>query len=119
MKLIYLQIIISNEIIFQNIESSDFDNVFLLCDNINDFNIFKTRYGNRLISFDEFTTSTNLSLPFHKINVVSEDLKKTHIEEIVLGSLMLSLTKKLICGHSNLTNFSILSNSTLEYKILN
>jgi hypothetical protein len=111
--------IIPNETIFQNIESFDFDNVFLLCDNLNDFNVFKSRYGNKLISYDEFTTSTNSSLPFHKINVINEDLKKTHIEEIVLGALILGLTNKLICCHSNLTNFSILSNSKLEYKILN
>jgi hypothetical protein len=111
--------IISNETIFQNIESSDFDNVFLLCDNLNDFNKFKSRYGNKLISFDEFTTSTNSWLPFHKIGVNNENLKRAHIEEIVLGSLMLGLTKKLICVHSNLTNFTILSNSKLDYKILN
>jgi len=111
--------IIPNEIIYQNIESYDFENVFLLCDNLTDLKKFKERYGNKLISFDEFTTSTNTSLPFHKINIIDENLKKSHIEEIVLGSLMLGLTNNLICCHSNLTNFSILSNSKLEYKILN
>jgi hypothetical protein len=111
--------IIPNETIFQQIESSDFDNVFLLCDNLSDLKIFKSRYGNKLVSFDEFTTSTNTSLPFHKITINDENLKKIHIQEIVLGALMLGLTNELICCHSNLTNFSILSNSKLKYKILN
>ena len=111
--------IISNETIFQEIELLDFDNVFLLCDNLPDFKIFKSRYGNKLVSFDEFTTSTNTLLPFHKININDENIKKLHIQEIVLGALMLSLTNKLICCHSNLTNFSILSNFKLNYKILN
>jgi hypothetical protein len=111
--------IISNETIFHEIESLDFDNVFLLCDNLSDFKIFKSRYGNKLVSFDEFTTSTNTSLPFHKITVNDENIKKLHIQEIVLGALILGLTNKLICCHSNLTNFSILSNFKLNYKILN
>jgi hypothetical protein len=111
--------IIPNETIFKQIESSDFDNVFLLCDNLSDFKIFKSRYGNKLVSFDEFTTSTNTLLPFHKLNINDENFKKIHIQEIVLGALMLGLTNKLICCHSNLTNFSILSNSKLKYKILN
>ena len=111
--------IISNETIFQEIESLDFDNVFLLCDNLPDLKIFKSRYGNKLVSFDEFTTSTNTSLPFHKININDENIKKLHIQEIVLGALMLGSTNKLICCHSNLANFSILSNFKLNYKILN
>ena len=111
--------IIPNETIFQQIESLDFNNVFLLCDNLSDFKIFKSRYGNKLVSFDEFTTSTNTSLPFHKIIINDENVKKLHIQEIVLGALMLGLTNELICCHSNLTNFSILSNSNLKYKILN
>ena len=111
--------IVPNETIFQQIESLDFDNVFLLCDNLSDFKILKSRYGNKLVSFDEFTTSTNISLPFHKITINDENLKKAHIQEIVLGALTLGLTNELICCHSNLTNFSILSNSKLKYKILN
>jgi hypothetical protein len=111
--------IIPNETIFQQIESSDFDNVFLLCDNLSDLKIFKSRYGNKLVSFDEFTTSTNTSLPFHKIAINDENLKKIHIQEIVFGAYTLGMTKKLICTMSNLSAFSIFSNSNLDYIRLN
>ena len=109
----------SLDVIFNEIESTDFDNVFLLCDNIGDFVKFKNRYGNKLISYDEFTTSSSESQPFHKSNIQDETLKIKHIEEIVLGAFILGRMHKLVCSHSNLTNFSILSNSKLNYILIN
>jgi len=104
--------------IFTILEKEDFENIFLMCDNIKDLEEFKNRYGNRLITFDDMTTSKESSEPFFKIGN-EEDLVKKHIQEIVFGAFTLGMTKKLICTKSNLSSFSIFSNSKLNYTILN
>jgi hypothetical protein len=109
---------ISLENIFNTLEEEDFENVFLMSDNMDDLNKFKQRYGNRLITFDEFSTSELDSNPFFKMNK-DEESTKNHIKEIVFGAYTLGMTKKLYCTKSNLSTFSILSNSNLNYKRLN
>lgn len=102
--------------LFDSIDLNDFDSIFLMCDNLNDHISFKKRYGNKIITYDEFTSEQN-NLPFFKINKDLEKIKK-HIQEMVFGVLTLSKTKNLICSRSNLSAFSILANSKLNYKIL-
>lgn len=104
--------------IFYELEKEEFENIFLMCDNIIDLNKFKQRYGNRLITFDEVSTSNDNSIPFFK-NGNHDNMFKKHIIEIVFGAYTLGMTKKLICTKSNLSTFSILSNSKISYKILN
>ncbi len=104
--------------IFETLEQEEFENVFLMSDNLSDLNEFKKRYGNKLITFDEFSTSELNSNPFFKINKDEESIKN-HIKEIVFGAYTLGMTKKLFCTKSNLSTFSILSNSKLNYKRLN
>ena len=104
--------------VFNSIEEEEFENIFLMSDNMDDLNKFKQRYGNRLITFDEFSTSELDSNPFFKMNK-DEESTKNHIKEIVFGAYKLEMTKKLYCTKSNLSTFSILSNSNLNYKRLN
>lgn len=104
--------------IFNILEEEEFENIFLMSDNIEDLNKFKERYGNRLITYDEFTTSEVVSNPFFKTSKNEESIKN-HITEIVFGAYTLGMTKKLICTKSNLSSFSILSNSNLNYRKLN
>lgn len=104
--------------IFNILEKEEFENIFLMSDNINDLNKFKERYGNRLITFDEFTSSKSDDNPFFKLKN-NDELIKQHIQEIVFGAYTLGMTKKLICGKSNLSTFSIFSNSKLNYIRLN
>lgn len=104
---------------FKKIEKFDeFENVFLMCDNIHDLNKFKDRYGNKLITYDDLTTSQSEQEPFFN-TVNDKELVKLHIKEIVFGAYTLSLSKKLFCTKSNLSTFSILSNHNLNYEILN
>jgi hypothetical protein len=109
--------IVNIETIFNQIESYEFDNVFLMCDNIYDTNKFKLRYGNRLITYDEFT-SKDMNLPFFKINNSIEDINN-HIMELLFGVFTLSKTKNFICSKSNISSFCVLSNSKLNYTLLN
>ena len=104
--------------IFEIIELEDFENIFLMCDNLNDLNKFKERYGNKLITFDELTTSTVENKPYFNLQNDEESIRK-HIQEIVFGAYTLGMTKKLICTQSNLSAFSIFSNSNLNYERLN
>jgi hypothetical protein len=104
--------------IFNILEKEEFENVFLMCDNLNDLNQFKKRYGNKLITFDEFTSSKTDDNPFFKLKNDDESIKK-HIQEIVFGAYTLGMTKKLFCTKSNLSTFSIFSNSKLNYTRLN
>jgi hypothetical protein len=104
--------------IFNILEQEEFENVFLMSDNLKDLNEFKKRYGNKLITFDEFTSSKFDNNPFFKVENDEESIKQ-HIREIVFGAYTLGMTKKLICTKSNLSTFSIFSNSKLNYKRLN
>jgi hypothetical protein len=104
--------------IFNILEKEEFENIFLMSDNINDLNKFIERYGNRLITFDEFTSSKSDNDPFFKLEN-NDELIKQHIQEIVFGAYTLGMTKKLICSKSNLSTFSIFSNSKLNYTRLN
>lgn len=104
--------------IFNILEKEDFENLFLMSDNLNDLNKFKERYGNKLITFDELTSSNTNDNPFFKLKN-EEDLIKKHIQEIVFGAYTLGMTKKLFCTKSNLSTFSIFSNSKLNYLRLN
>lgn len=104
--------------IFNILEKEEFENIFLMSDNLSDLNKFKQRYGNRLITFDEFTSSNTETNPFFKLNNNEESIKQ-HIKEIVFGAYTLGMTKKLICTKSNLSTFSIFSNSKLNYLRLN
>jgi hypothetical protein len=108
------------ESIFNKIEKEDFNKIFVLCDNIFDLNRIKQRYGERVITFENESTSQNEYLPFHiDPSNRSEDLVKKHITEIVFGAITLGMTKKLFCGKSNLSMYSILSNHKLNYELLN
>lgn len=105
--------------IFTKIEIEEFNNIFLMSDNLEDLQKFKQRYGNKLITYDDLTSSKDIVNPFFKQRIKDKELIITHIQEIIFGSLTLGKTKKLICTLSNLTGFSILSNSQLNYEILN
>lgn len=104
--------------IFKNLEKEEFENIFLMSDNLPDLNEFKKRYGNKLITFDEFSTSELTNNPFFKVYNSDNESIKNHIKEIVFGAYTLGMTKKLFCTKSNLSTFSILSNSKLNYKLL-
>jgi hypothetical protein len=104
--------------IFNILEKEEFENIFLMCDNLTDLDKFKKRYGNKLITFDEFTSSKVDSNPFFKLKN-DEDIIKHHIQEIVFGAYTLGMTKKLFCTKSNLSTFSIFSNSKLNFNRLN
>lgn len=99
---------------FELIEKEDFNTIFLMSDNKFDIIEFKKRYGNRVINYDESVSSENINLPFFKLNNDEQNIKK-HIEEIVYGAFTMGKVKKLICSSSNLTTFSILSNSNLVF----
>jgi len=104
--------------LFSMLENEDFENIFLMCDNLIDLNKIKKRYGNRLITFDEFSSSKVEENPFFMLTNDEQSIEN-HIKEIVFGAFTLGMTKKLFCTKSNLSMFSILSNSNLNYMILN
>ena len=58
--------------IFNTLEEEEFENVFLMSDNLRDLNEFKKRYGNKLITFDEFTSSKFDDNPFFKLENIGK-----------------------------------------------
>jgi len=104
------------ENIFYEIDNSSYSHIFLMCDNLIDYEKFKEKYGDKLICFDNYL-SKNSFLPFFK-NKNTEDDIKNHIIELIFGVLTLSKVKYFICSRSNISSFVILSNSELKYKIL-
>jgi hypothetical protein len=59
-----------------------------------------------------------LNYPDKKLKNDEESIKK-HIQEIVFGTYVLGMTKKLFCTKLNLSAFSIFLNSKLNYTRLN
>jgi hypothetical protein len=108
--------IVPLENIFKEIDSCDFSSIFLMCDNKIDYQKFKERYNDKIICYD-FYTSDNSKIPFYRYKNTEVDIKN-HIIELVLGALILGKVRLLICSKSNLSSFSILSNSKLKFKIL-
>jgi hypothetical protein len=104
--------------IFNTLEKEEFENIFLMSDNLDDILEFKKRYGNRLITYDEFTSSSSTETPFFKLNN-EESLIEQHVKELVFGAYTLGMTKKFFCTKSNLSAFSIFSNSNLNFIRLN
>jgi hypothetical protein len=100
------------------IDEKDWKNIFVMSDNLQDLNLFVKRYSEKVISFEEDTTSDNVVNPFFKNDKSPEELKK-HIQNLTLNTFILSKTKKLLCGKSNLSTFAILANPKLEYVKLN
>jgi hypothetical protein len=100
--------------IFNEIDITDHDHIFLATDSNIEYQKFKERYGRKILFFDE--TTSNDKNPFFKLIKNQEEIEK-HIREIVFSVYVLAKTKKLICSRSNLAFFSILINSDLDYVI--
>lgn len=109
--------IVSLDEIFNEIDMCDFDNVFLMCDNKNDYQKFKEKYGDKLICYDTYSSNNNNNPFFKNDNNLQKDVKN-HIIELVFGVMVFSNVKMFICTKSNLSTFAILSNSKLKYKTL-
>jgi hypothetical protein len=112
---------INLDVIFNKIEQENFENIFVLCDNVFDLEKIKGRYGNRVITFEDVSTSKDTNFPFHRTEFIpkkEEDIK-THIYEIVFGAYTLGMTKKFFCTKSNLSSFTIMSNHKLNYELMN
>jgi len=101
--------------IFEAIEAEEFDHIFLATDSKNEYFKFKQRYGEKLLFFDR-TASEDSMVFFSKKN--PQILIEEHIKELVFSVFALSQTRKLICTRSNVSTFSILSNSNLDFTIL-
>jgi hypothetical protein len=103
---------------FEIIDEGDYEHVFLMSDNQNDINLFREKYGDRLICFEDDVTSEDNENPFFLFSNTFEKLKK-HVEEITINTIILSRLKKIICTKSNLSTFAIMINPKLEYIKLN
>jgi hypothetical protein len=104
---------------FEIIDEGDYEHVFLMSDNQNDINLFREKYGEKLICYEDGVTSHNSTDPFFLLNTKTPESTKKHIEEITINTIILSKLKKLICTKSNLSSFAIMINPELEYVKLN
>jgi hypothetical protein len=101
--------------VFEEIDKEDYDYIFLATDTNIQYQIFKERYGDKILFFDKTATDNN-SKPFFKIEHTEEEIEE-HIKEMVFTVYALARTKKLICSRSNIPAFSILLNPDLPYVI--
>ena len=101
------------------IDEGNYTNIFVMSDNKQDLDFFKQQYPNKVLSFEDGTTSTDNNLPFFLMEGTSPEEMRKHIENLTINTFILSKTKKLICSKSNLSNFAILANPKLEYIKLN
>ena len=108
--------IVPLELLFDQIESIDFEYIILMCDNKLDVEKFKARYGDKLLCYETHTSESETA-PFFITHNTQENLDN-HLLELVSNVLALSKVKHLICTRSNVSAFIILANSKLKYTIL-
>lgn len=101
------------------IDGGNWKNIFLMSDNKQDLDLFLERYGDKIITYEDDTTSDDIDNPFFLKEGTTKESMKKHIENLTLNTIILSKTKKLLCSKSNLSTFAILSNPNLEYVKLN
>jgi len=101
------------------IDEGNYTNIFVMSDNKPDLDLFVEKYSNRVISFEEDTTSTDINYPYFLLEETGPEEMRKHIENLTLNTIILSKAKKLICSKSNLSTFAILANPKLEYIKLN
>ena len=98
---------------FNYIDNNDHEHIFLMCDNQPEINHFKKRYGNKIICFEDGVTSESQINPFFKSGQGPAKMK-THIEQMIINTYILSKTSKLLCSFSNVVSFASLLNPSLE-----
>jgi len=101
------------------IDEDYYSNIFVMSDNKQDLDLFIQKYANKVLSFEDGTTSTDINLPYFLMEGTGPEEMRKHIENLTINTFVLSKTKKLICSKSNLSNFAILANPKLEYVKLN
>lgn len=104
---------------FENIDNGDYEHIFLMSDNQRDINLFKERYGDRIICFEDGVTSHSPDDPYFLLNEKTQESTKKHIEEITINTFILSKLSKLIFTSSNLSTFAVMINPNLNYQKLN
>jgi len=104
---------------FTHIDNEEFEKIFVMSDNKPDLDFFIEKYGDKIISFENDTTSDNTTNPFFLNENISPEMMKKHIENLTLNTFILGKTKKLFCTKSNVSAFAILANPKLDYIKLN
>jgi len=90
----------------EELKKDNYDNIFMITDDLNSLNFFRNKYGNFLISTDAIKTDGNIGLHMLPLN----DNRHLLAPQAILDSYLLSLTTKKIVTKSNLSTFSILCN---------
>jgi len=94
---------------------NQYETIFLCSDEYQTIDVFKNKYGNKIITYESKTLSKNNVLPEYKQNGKN---KYKMGEDVIVESLLLSKTDFLLKGKSNMSNFSLLYNPLLQFKNL-
>lgn len=104
---------------FEQIDEGNYEHIFLMSDNQRDINVFKEKYKDKIICFEDNVTSNNPNDPYFLLEEKTKESTKKHIEEITINTFILSKVEKLIFTSSNLSAFAIMINPDLKYQKLN
>ncbi len=92
----------------------DFDKIFLVTAQQNYLDLFKKRYGNKVVYFNSFRTNTTKA--FHFKNARLNHRYKMG-RDILVEMLVLSKMKTLICSRSNVSQLASLISDNKEFEI--
>jgi hypothetical protein len=96
---------------FKYIDESGLEYIFLTCDNKYDTELFKEKYGKRLICLEKYS---GCALKLMRLNEAGIDAFN-HVRELIRNTYLLSKTKKLIKTKSNMSIFVLMLNSELDF----
>lgn len=94
----------------EELRKDNYDNIFMITDDLNSLSFFQRRYGNFLISTDSIKTNGDIGVHMMPTNDYSHILAP----QAILDSYLLSLTTKKLVTKSNLSTFSILCNLKVD-----
>lgn len=92
--------------------------IFLCCDEAEIVDIFKGKYGNRVISLTAYRSESNSTQGIHMQTSNRPNHRYLLGREVLMDCLMLSKCTYLICGISNVTSAAILYNNMKYEKVV-
>lgn len=109
--------LLSDEVILSNINDefkhNSYDKIYLMTDDNNSLNFFKKELGDTLIHTESRRGDSNVGLHFSNL-----PNKSKLAEEVIIDSILLSLTDFKLVSRSNVSTFSLLYNLNENFKYM-
>lgn len=109
--------LLSSDVIFSLIDDQidDYDYLFLTSDEINTYNNFKSRYGDKLLIFDDKSQYIDSKLDINYLEK-TDDEKVNSLKNLIIEILILSKCDKMLLMNSNVSHMALFLSDHFNYE---